>query len=118
VNLKFKIYYEGDARRCEWSKIWRKWIVDERRPASRQRQLPLYATIQGGKDDPRRFSDDDWRRKYAFVAGNPTLKWPEKQWGPAPGNPSCLIPEPLQRELLAAQPMPNRGANQCTAQAR
>jgi hypothetical protein len=78
--------------------------------------------VQGGKADgkdplreARGFTEAEWRKKFAFVAGDPRLIWPEKQWGPVLGKPGCLIPEALQRELIANHPKLNRGPNQCTA---
>ncbi len=118
VAFKFRNHFSGKGeRRRDWSKAWLNWVLEERRPL---------CAIQGGKADPlweaRRFTEAEWREKYALfvrvVASNPSYPWPKK-WGPGLGTPGCLMPEPLQRELLAAHSIPpNRGSEKCTAQAQ
>lgn len=99
MALKFKDHWGGRPEvRSEWSGIWRNWVRNER---PHQAQLPLYASIRGGKgQDPSSFSEAEWRTKFAIV--NEKVPWP-KAWGPPPGAPGCLMPEPLQRELLATR---------------
>jgi hypothetical protein len=88
---------------------WQSWVIDERRQPS-QRQTPVYAIR--GKDDPRGWSDEVWRHKLGFLGG---IAWPEKQWGPAPGQPGCLVPQALHLEARAILKL-NGGLKQCMAQ--
>jgi hypothetical protein len=114
VLLKFKNRNLETGRRSpNWSLAWQNWVIDERRPL---RVVP--GGKAGGKaDDPlrkaRQFTEAEWRRKFALVATDPSVVWPE-EWGPELGKPGCLIPEALQREL-SNHPTCNQGVNRCMA---
>jgi hypothetical protein len=58
MTLKFSNHYSGTGvRRVCWSKAWRNWVLNERRPPGQLR------VIQGDKDAIT-------RRKYAAIIGN------------------------------------------------
>jgi hypothetical protein len=51
TRIKFKNFWDAkagkDARKLDWSKTWRVWISNERRP--RQAELRLVTTYEGSK---------------------------------------------------------------------
>jgi hypothetical protein len=103
VAIKYKNHRKKGGKRD-----WQSWVLDER-PKPGQRQPPVYEV--GGKDDPHGWSDEVWRHKLSFLGG---IAWP-KQWGPAPGQPGCLVPQTLQLEAKAILKL-NEGLKQCMAQ--
>jgi hypothetical protein len=50
--------------------------------------------IAAPSKSPIDFTEADWRRRIEFSAK--TGKWPETEWGPAPGKPGCLVPAALR----------------------
>lgn len=51
------------------------------------------ATIAAPSKSASDFTEADWRRRIEYSAK--TGKWPETEWGPAPGKPGCLVPAAL-----------------------
>jgi hypothetical protein len=82
------------AVKRNWSRIWEGWIERdcERRNSAHRPRPPE------PPPGPRTFTNEDWRNNRDVI-----LKyggsWPEAHWGPPPGHPDCLMPEPLQLEL-------------------
>jgi hypothetical protein len=49
--------------------------------------------IAAPSKSPSDFTEADWRKRLEFSAKEG--KWPETEWGPAPGKPGCLVPAAL-----------------------
>jgi hypothetical protein len=85
--------------KLNWSRTWERWVIKDigsRKPAHR---TSTGQRVAEPAPDPRTFTHEDWRNIRDVMLKNPGSKWPKDHWGPPPGRPDCLMPEPLQLEL-------------------
>jgi hypothetical protein len=85
------------STKLNWSRTWERWVVKNigsRKPAHR---TSAGQRVAEPAPDPRTLTYEDWRniRDVFLKYGG----WPKDHWGPPPGDPGCLMPEPLQLEL-------------------
>jgi hypothetical protein len=95
------------ARTREFAAEWSKRVPEERRfipyPASwlnaggyfDEPEIAVEQTpaIAAPSKSPVDFTEADWRKRIEYSAK--TGKWPEIEWGPAPGKSGCLVPAAL-----------------------
>jgi hypothetical protein len=101
-GTKFRNYWTSKpgkaACKLSWSRTWENWVItaaEGRKPAQKTAEVRLSEP----PPDPRTFTHEDWRNIRDVMLKHPGSKWPKDHWGPPPGCPDCLMPEPLQLEL-------------------
>jgi hypothetical protein len=83
------------AVKLNWSRAWQTWIIRE---FKYRKQKGKPAANSRPQRDPHTFTNEEWRKNGDFLVRQGAA-WPEAYWGPPPGHPDCLMPEPLQLEL-------------------
>lgn len=72
----------------------------QQRPASNGSLGFVPMKVKAPERDPQTFTESDWRDRLAALEGGG--RWLPQYWGPAPGDPGCLVPSNLVEEMRQA----------------